>query len=105
MLVSVTERTREIGIMKAVGAQRRDVLQLFILEAMVLGLVGALLGVVVGLAAGYGVAQFVGLQSLVVPWEWGAIAVVVGIAVGVLAGLYPAYNAAKTDPIDALRYE
>ncbi|NHN41732.1 ABC transporter permease [Halorubellus sp. JP-L1] len=105
MLVSVTERTREIGIMKAVGAQRRDILQLFIVEAVVLGVVGSILGLVLGLVAGYGVAQLVGLEQLVVPWEWGAIAVVVGIAVGVLAGLYPAYNASKTDPIDALRYE
>ena len=105
MLVSVTERTREIGIMKAVGAQRRDILQLFIVEAMVLGVVGAILGLGLGLVAGFGVAELVGFEELVVPWEWGAIAVVVGIAVGVLAGLYPAYNASKTDPIDALRYE
>jgi putative ABC transport system permease protein len=105
MLVSVTERTREIGIMKAVGAQRRDILQLFIVEAVVLGVVGAILGLGLGLVAGYGVAELVGFEELVVPWEWGAIAVVVGIAVGVLAGLYPAYNASKTDPIDALRYE
>ncbi|WP_264475502.1 ABC transporter permease [Halorubellus salinus] len=105
MLVSVTERTREIGIMKAVGAQRRDILQLFIVEAMVLGVVGAILGLGLGLVAGFGVAELVGFEELVIPWEWGAIAVVVGIGVGVLAGLYPAYNASKTDPIDALRYE
>jgi len=105
MLVSVTERTREIGIMKAVGAGRRDVLQLFVLEAMVLGVVGAAVGVVVGVAAGYAVADLVGLDAVVVPWEWAAVAVVVGIAVGVLAGLYPALKASRTDPIDALRYE
>jgi len=105
MLVSVTERTREIGIMKAVGAQRRDILQLFIVEAMILGVVGAILGLALGLAAGFGAAELVGLEEFVIPWQWGAIAVVVGIAVGVLAGLYPAYNASKTDPIDALRYE
>jgi putative ABC transport system permease protein len=105
MLVSVTERTREIGIMKAVGAQRRDVLQLFIVEAIVLGLAGALIGLVVGLLAGFGVAEYVGFEEVIVPWEWGAIAVLVGVGVGVLAGLYPAYNASKVDPIDALRYE
>jgi putative ABC transport system permease protein len=105
MLVSVTERTREIGIMKAVGAQRRDVLQLFIVEAVILGVVGSILGVVLGVAGGVGAAELVGLEELVIPWEWGGIAVVVGISVGVLAGLYPAYNASKTDPIDALRYE
>jgi putative ABC transport system permease protein len=104
MLVSVTERTKEIGIMKAVGAQNRDVLQLFLLEAAMLGLFGAILGTPVGVLGAYAAAQYIGL-SLVLPYEWFAIAVAVGVVVGVLAGLYPAWNAAKTDPIDALRYE
>jgi putative ABC transport system permease protein len=104
MLVSVTERTREIGIMKAVGAQRRDILGLFIIEAVILGLLGAVLGTVLGLVAGYLVAGYIGIPW-VFPTTWTAIAVVVGIGVGVLAGLYPAWNAARTDPIDALRYE
>ncbi|WP_135823383.1 ABC transporter permease [Halorussus ruber] len=104
MLVSVTERTKEIGIMKAVGAQNRDVLQLFLLEAAMLGLFGSVLGTPVGVLGAYAAAQYIGL-SLVLPYEWFAIAVAVGILVGILAGLYPAWNAAKTDPIDALRYE
>ncbi|MFW6018617.1 MAG: ABC transporter permease [Halapricum sp.] len=104
MLVSVTERTREIGIMKAVGAQRRDILGLFIVEAIILGVLGAILGTALGLAAGYAVAGYIGIPW-VFPVEWTAIAIVVGIAVGVLAGLYPAWNASRTDPIDALRYE
>jgi len=104
MLVSVTERTREIGIMKAVGAQNRDVLQLFLFEAVVLGVLGAALGTVVGVAGGYVATEYVGLP-LVFPPQWAAIAVVVGVLVGVVAGLYPAWNAARTDPIDALRYE
>ena len=104
MLVSVTERTKEIGIMKAVGAQNRDVLQLFLLEAVMLGFFGAILGIPVGVLGAYAAAEYIGL-SLVLPFEWFAIAVAVGVVVGVLAGIYPAWSAANTDPIDALRYE
>ncbi|WP_134671545.1 ABC transporter permease [Halorussus marinus] len=104
MLVSVTERTREIGIMKAVGAQKRDVLQLFLLEAVLLGVLGSALGAAVGLLGGYLGARAIGLPLSFQP-VWFAAAVLVGIVVGVLAGLYPAWDASKTDPIDALRYE
>ncbi|MDZ7731379.1 MAG: ABC transporter permease [Natrialbaceae archaeon] len=104
MLVSVTERTREIGIMKAVGFQNRDVLQLFLVEAVILGLIGSIIGIVVGVLAGYGTTQVLDLPFTFPP-EWGAIAVVVGILVGVIAGLYPAWNGARIDPIEALRYE
>jgi putative ABC transport system permease protein len=104
MLVSVTERTKEIGIMKAVGAQNRDVLQLFLLEAVLLGVSGAVLGIPVGIAGASLAAQYIGLD-LVLPYDWFAVAVLVGVLVGVVAGIYPAWSAAKTDPIDALRYE
>ncbi len=104
MLVSVTERTREIGIMKAVGAQNRDVLGLFLSEAVILGTVGAIFGTAVGLLAGYLGAWYIDLP-LVYPYEYVALAIVVGVVVGILSGLYPAWRAARTDPIDALRYE
>ena len=104
MIVSVTERTREIGIMKAVGARKRDIVQLFLVESVILGVIGAALGVVVGLGAGYLGVTYFG-WPMAYPIEWILIAVAVGLGVGILSGLYPAWRAARVDPIEALRRE
>ncbi|WP_247003842.1 ABC transporter permease [Halosolutus gelatinilyticus] len=104
MLVSVTERTREIGIMKAVGFQNRDILELFLVEAVILGLFGSVFGIILGALAGYGTTTLLALP-FTFPIEWAGIAVAVGVLVGVVAGLYPAWNGARIDPIEALRYE
>ena len=104
MLVSVTERTREIGIMKAVGARNRDVLVLFLVESGLLGVLGALIALPVGLAGGWAATSYAEIPLTLAP-EWFAVAIAVGILVGVVAGLYPAWRAARVDPIDALRRE
>jgi putative ABC transport system permease protein len=104
MIVSVTERTREIGIMKAIGASKRDVIQLFIVEAIILGVIGAVLGVMAGLGFGY-LGVSIADWPMVYPLQWVGIAVAIGVSVGVLSGLYPAWSAARIDPIEALRHE
>ena len=104
MLVSVTERTREIGVMKAVGARNRDVLQVFLIEAALLGITGSILGSLVGIVGGYLGTEFIGLPFRFRP-TWLLVSVVTGIVAGIAAGLYPAWQAAKVDPIDALRHE
>jgi putative ABC transport system permease protein len=104
MLVSVVERTREIGVQKALGARRRDVLLQFVFEALLLCQAGGLLGVVAGVALGNGVAVWLGLR-LALPWGWVLAALVIVSAVAVVASAYPAFRAARLDPIESLRYE
>ncbi len=109
MLVSVTERTKEIGLRKAVGAGQRDILNQFLLEAIILTMAGGLVGVLLGAGMAYGsaaiIAQFVdGWQAVVLP-EAAVLGVAVSTAVGVAFGYYPARRAARLDPIEALRRE
>jgi putative ABC transport system permease protein len=104
MLVSVTERTREIGIRMAIGATEGDVQQQFLIEAVVLSLVGGAAGIVSGMGASYLITQTLGWPVLVSPMAIVA-AVIFSMAVGIFFGFYPARKAARLDPIEALRYE
>ena len=104
MLVSVTERTREVGIRKAVGARRSDVLLQFLIEAVILSLMGGVMGVLLGIAVAKGVTLAVGMPSVIKLWAVAA-GLIVAASVGVFFGVYPAQRAATLDPIAALRFE
>jgi putative ABC transport system permease protein len=104
MLVSVTERTREIGIRRAVGAKKRSIMTQFILEAIVLCEVGGVIGVLLGLAGGNVAAYFLKVTP-VIPVDWVVLGLAICSLVGIIFGTYPAYKAANLDPIDSLRYE
>ncbi|MBM3853893.1 MAG: FtsX-like permease family protein, partial [Verrucomicrobia bacterium] len=104
MLVSVTERTKEIGIRKSIGARRVSILVQFLIEAVVLSLTGGLVGILLGVVAGNGLAVW--MQATVVfPWDWAGLGLLICTVIGVAAGLYPALKAAALDPIESLRYE
>jgi putative ABC transport system permease protein len=104
MLVAVTERTREIGIRKALGARRGSILRQFLLEAVILCNIGGVVGVAVGFGLGNLVAVFTGFDARV-PLEWAVIGLLFCSAVGIAFGMLPAIRASQLDPIEALRYE
>jgi putative ABC transport system permease protein len=104
MLVSVTERTREIGIRMAVGARSRDVLLQFLIEAMVLSIVGGLIGILLGVSGSRLVTIKMGWATLISPNSI-VLAFLFSAAIGIFFGFYPARKAAQLDPIEALRYE
>ena len=104
MLVSVRERTREIGVRMAIGARRRDILAQFLVEALTLSLIGGLIGILVGLAVSAGIGQLAGWGFTFNPVTI-AVAVLFSLVVGVVFGVWPARQAARLDPITALRYE
>ncbi len=104
MLVSVTERTREVGIRKAMGARRSDVMMQFLIEAVLLALTGGILGVLLGIGIAKGVTLAVGMPSVIKLWAVFA-GLLVSASVGVFFGVYPAQRAAKLEPIAALRFE
>ena len=104
MLVSVTERTREIGIRKAIGASAATIRYQFLIEAIVICQLGGFFGIILGIIFGNIVGSFVG-GAFIVPWAWMILGVFLCLIVGLLSGIYPAYKASKLDPIESLRYE
>ena len=104
MLVSVTERTREIGIYKALGATRKSILSQFLTEAIVICQFGGIVGILLGILVGNIVTPLLG-GSFLIPWAWMFLGFTLCMIVGVVSGFYPAMKAARLDPIDALRYE
>lgn len=104
MLVSVNERTREIGIAKALGANKKTILTQFLTEAIIICQMGGISGIILGIPIGNIVTYIMG-GSFIIPWAWITLGLVVCTVVGILSGLYPALKAASLDPVEALRYE
>lgn len=104
MLVSVSERTREIGLRKAVGANRRRILYQFLVEAVVIGQLGGVFGIALGIIIGNAVSALIG-SDFIIPWEWIGLGVSLCLLVALLSGILPAIKAAKLDPIESLRHE
>lgn len=105
MLVSVKERTREIGVRKAIGAKRWNIMSQFVIEAITLCQIGGVFGIILGLIGGFALGSALGFSSASVPTEWVIGSVVICTLLGILFGSYPAWKAASLDPIEALRYE
>ena len=104
MLATVTERTREIGIRRAVGAKRKDIISQFLLETVILSSVGGFIGILIGVLIPKLVTKFAGMTTVITWWSI-ALSFTISVGVGITFGIYPARKAAYLDPIQALRYE
>lgn len=104
MLVSVTERTKEIGLLKSIGAKERDILTQFLIEAVVMSMLGGVIGIILGISGAFAASKLAGIPFVIDPLAV-LVAVAVSSLVGIIFGLYPARKAARLSPIDALRYE
>jgi len=105
MMVSVNERTREIGVRKALGATAQQIRRQFLIEAIVICILGGLVGILLGILMGNGIAALIGEGSFIVPWIWVIVGLTICVVVGVISGYYPAFRASRLDPIESLRYE
>jgi putative ABC transport system permease protein len=104
MLVSVTERTREIGIYKALGATSKSILTQFLTESIVICQIGGIVGIILGILIGNIVTLLMG-GSFLIPWAWMLLGFTLCMIVGIISGFYPALKASRLDPIESLRYE
>jgi putative ABC transport system permease protein len=104
MLVAVNERTRDVGLIKALGGKRRDVRRQFLFESILISILGAIFGIILGVLVG-NIFSIVLKTGFIVPWLWVGIGIAICTLVGLVAGIYPAMKAAALNPIDALRYE
>lgn len=104
MLVAVNERTREVGLIKAIGGKKKDVRRQFLFESILISILGAIFGIILGVLVG-NIFSIVLNTGFVIPWAWVAIGIIICTVVGLVAGIYPAMKAASLNPINALRYE
>jgi putative ABC transport system permease protein len=105
MLVSVTERTREVGVRKALGATPKRIRQQFVIEAIVVCLLGGIAGIILGIVIGNVLSRAMNISVFVIPWTWMGVGFIVCVVVGLISGYYPAHKASRLDPIESLRFE